>query len=388
MKVVHVITRLIVGGAQENTLFTCEDQHRLFGDDVTLIAGPGVGPEGSLEERARSGGYRVEILPELQRAIVPHRDWLAYRRLSRLLARLRPDIVHTHSSKAGILGRLAAHRHGIPVVHTIHGASFHRGQSLFAFHTYRMLERWAGQFCDRFISVCDAMTAQYVAAGVAPPERFVTIYSGMDVEPFLHPPRPREAVRNAWGLASDDIVVCKVGRLFHLKGHEFLIEAAPQVVREVPNVRFLLIGDGILRDRLENRVHRLGLQQHFVFTGLVPPQRVPELIAASDIAVHASIWEGLARVLPQALIAGKPVVSYDIDGAREVCIPGETGMLIPPGAIDELAAAIIELARDPDLRKRLGDAGRRRFTEPFRHEYMTRRIRDVYQEVLRQRAGG
>lgn len=382
MKVVHVITRLIVGGAQENTLFTCEDQHRSFGDDVTLIAGPGVGPEGSLERRAHSGGYRVEILPELQRAIAPHRDWAAYRRLSELLAALRPNIVHTHSSKAGILGRLAAHRLGIPAVHTIHGASFHRGQSPLAYRTYRWLERRAARWCDRFISVCDAMTEQYVAAGIAPRERFVTIYSGMDVEPFLCPPRPAHEVRSELGFGPHDVVVCKIGRLFHLKGHEHLIEAAPRIVRQVPNVRFLLVGDGILRRPFEERVAQSGLQRHFHFTGLVPPERVPELIAASDIAVHTSEWEGLARVLPQALIAGKPVVSFDIDGAREVCIPEETGLLVRPGEVEALAAAIVRLAQNPELRRRLGETGRRRFTDRFRHETMTRRIREVYAEVL------
>ncbi len=382
MKVVHVITRLIVGGAQENTLFTCEDQHRLFGDDVTLVAGPGRGPEGSLESRAQSGGYRVEIVPQLQRAIAPHRDWAAYRRIVRLLAALRPDVVHTHSSKAGILGRLAAHRLGIPAVHTIHGASFHRGQSSIAHHMYRWLERRAARWCHRFISVCDAMTDQYVSAGVAPRERFVTIYSGMDVEPFLHPARPRHEVRSELGIHRDEIVVCKIGRLFHLKGHEYLIEAAPHIVRQVPRIRFLLVGDGILRRRFEQRIDQMGLQRHFVFTGLVPPERVPELIAASDIAVHTSVWEGLARVLPQALIAGKPVVSFDIDGAREVCLHERTGLLVPPMATDRLAAAIVRLARDPELRRRLGETGRERFTDRFRHETMTQQIREVYAQVL------
>jgi glycosyltransferase involved in cell wall biosynthesis len=381
-RVVHFITRLIIGGAQENTLLTVEDQHRLYEDEVTLISGPGLGPEGTLVERAQAGGLDLRIIPELRRSIHPWRDWQSYRRLVELLREIRPEIVHTHSSKAGILGRMAAAKLGIPAVHTIHGASFHYGQNPLAHHSYILAEKFAARHCQRFISVCDAMTDQYVAAGIAPRERFVTIYSGMEVEPFLNPPRSRDEVRRELGLRPEHVVITKVARLFHLKGHECVIAAAARVAREHPQVRFVFVGDGILRGQFERQIAEAGLTNKFVFTGLVPPQQVPELIQASDVVVHASYWEGLARVLPQALIAGKPVVSYDVDGAREVVIPGETGYLLPPRSIDELAAALCELAADPALRERLGRTGQERFVDQFRHETMTRRIREVYAELL------
>jgi glycosyltransferase involved in cell wall biosynthesis len=382
MRIAHIITRLIVGGAQENTFLTALGQLRDYGDDVTLITGPGLGPEGSLVERAKSEGIDVRILPESQRSLHPWRDWRCYRKLIAMLRELKPEIVHTHSSKAGVLGRTAATKLGIPVVHTIHGASFHYGQSAITQRIYIAAEKWAARRCDKLISVCDAMTDQYIAAGIAPREKFVTIYSGMEVEPFLQPPRTPEEVRRELGVADDQIVVGKIGRLFHLKGHEFLIRAAPEIVRRNPQVRFLLVGDGILRQQFEADIARLGLTDHFVFTGLVPPARVPELIHAMDVVVHTSEWEGLARVLPQGLIAGKPVVSYDVDGAREVVLPGETGYLLPPQSVDELAAAICELAGDRELRDRLGQAGRERFTNQFRHQTMTAQIREVYQSVL------
>jgi glycosyltransferase involved in cell wall biosynthesis len=381
-RVVHFITRLIIGGAQENTLLTVEDQHRLYGDEVTLICGPGLGPEGSLVERAQKGGLDLRIIPELRRSIHPWRDWRSYHKLLALLRDIRPQIVHTHSSKAGILGRFAAARLGIPAVHTIHGSAFHYGQNPLAHHSYILAEKWAARHCQRFVSVCDAMTDQYVNAGIAPRERFVTIYSGMEVEPFLDPPRSREDVRRELGFAREHIVITKVSRLFHLKGHECVIAAASRVAKEHPNVRFLFVGDGILREQFESQIAQAGLRDVFVFTGLVPPGRVPELIQASDVIVHASYWEGLARVLPQALIAGKPVVSYDVDGAREVVIPGQTGYLLRPRSIDELASALCELAGDPALRERLGRTGRERFVDQFRHETMTRRIREVYAELL------
>ena len=382
MHVVHYITRLIVGGAQENTLLTVEDQHHLFGDRVTLITGPGLGPEGSLEERARRGGLDLRIIDASRRSIHPGRDWLTYRQLIRLLQEIKPDLLHTHSSKAGIIGRIAAARLKLPCVHTIHGASFHVGQSMLAYHLYRWLERRAAPLTDRFISVCDAMTEQYVQARIAPRQKFVTVYSGFDVEPFLHPPRSPQQVRAELGLKPDDVVIGKVARLFPLKGHEFLIRAARTVIDRCPKVRFLLVGDGILRPQFESELEASGIRDRFVFTGLVPPSQVPELIHAMDIVVHTSIWEGLARVLPQGLIAGKPVVSYDVDGAREVVIPGETGFLLPPKSISELADALTELASNSTLRLQYGETGRGRFTDQFRHQNMTRQIREVYADVL------
>jgi glycosyltransferase involved in cell wall biosynthesis len=161
-----------------------------------------------------------------------------------------------------------------------------------------------------------------------------------------------------------------------------VISAAGRVAKEHPKARFLFVGDGILREQFRSQIERAGLSGFFVFTGLVPPQRVPELIHASDVIVHASYWEGLARVLPQALIAGKPVVSYDVDGAREVVIPGETGYLLPPRSVEELASALCELAGDPVLRERLGRTCRERFVDQFSHETMTRRIREVYASLV------
>ncbi|GAB4137100.1 MAG: glycosyltransferase family 4 protein [Planctomycetaceae bacterium] len=382
MKVAHIITRLIVGGAQENTLLTVEGQHRDYRDDVTLITGPGVGPEGSLIPRAESAGLKLRIVPEMGRSLHPWRDWKSYHTLIRLLRELQPDIVHTHSSKAGILGRAAAAKLKIPAVHTIHGAAFHVGQNPLASWVYRKAERWAAKRCEKLVGVCDAMTEQYVRANIAPRDKFTTVYSGMETEPFLNPPRDPQVVRAELGFQKDDIVIGKIARLFHLKGHCYLIEAAKSVAAQCPRAKFLFVGDGILREQFTAEIKQAGLADRFVFTGLVPPEKVSEFIHAMDIVVHTSIWEGLARVLPQGLMAGKPVVSYDIDGAREVVIPGETGFLLPAESITELADALVELANDADLRTRLGTTGRERFTEQFRAETMVRQLREIYREVL------
>ncbi len=385
LRVVHVITRLIIGGAQENTLHTVEDQHQLYGDEVSLVTGPGLGPEGSLEPRAMAGGYPVLLVPEMRRSLHPLRDWRSYRETIRIFRKLQPDLVHTHSSKAGIIGRAGAAQLGIPAVHTIHGAAFHYGQNPIPYAVYRQAERSASRWTDHYISVADDMTDEYVHARVASRDRFTTIYSGFDVEPLLNPQRHRDEVRRELGLQPDDIVVGKIARLFPLKGHEFLLSAAPSILRACPKVRFLFVGDGLLRHEFEKRIAEMGLTDRFVFTGLVPPTRIPELIHAIDILAHTSQWEGLARVLPQALIAAKPVVAYDVGGAREVVLPGATGYLLPRDSVEPLATAIVRLATSAELRQKFGAEGRHRFTDQFRHQTMTARIRQVYFDVLTRR---
>lgn len=386
MRIAHVITRLILGGAQENTLLTCEGLLRDYGDEVLLVTGPPLGPEGSLLDRARKNQVPLKIIPSLRRSIHPWRDWASYRALKKALRDFRPDVAHTHSAKGGVLGRAAAASIGVPaIVHGVHGAPFHPYQNPVIREFYRRCEHWAARRCHAFISVADAMTDLMVEAGVDRREKFTTIYSGMETEPFLRAHEQRQQVRRELGYADEHLVVGKIARLFHLKGHDDVIAAARQLVSRHPRARFLFVGDGILRGRLQARIEREGLAPYFHFTGLVPPERIPPLIGAMDVVVHTSLREGLARVLPQALIAGRPVISYDIDGAREVVLPGQTGHLLPARDVAALAAALDELLSNGGLRERLGQEGRRRFAEVFRHEHMTEQTRALYERLIEDR---
>jgi glycosyltransferase involved in cell wall biosynthesis len=387
MRIVHVITRLILGGAQENTLLTVDGLHHRHGDDVTLITGPAEGPEGDLFARAAERGLKVELMPELIRAVRPGTDWKAYKALRKSIRRLRPEVVHTHSSKAGIIGRAAAWAERVPaVVHTIHGLPFGPSESPPKNILYIALERWAARRCHAIVSVCDSMTAQALAVGVGRPEQYSTVYSGMDVDAFLNPPRPRDEVRRELGLAEDEVAFATVARLFERKGHDDILAAAPEVLAANPKVRFVFIGDGILRGRLQADAERMGVAHAIRFVGLVPPGRIPELLGAIDAVVHPSLREGLARVLPQALLVGRPVISYDIDGAREVVLP-ETGILLPPRSIQGLREGILRLAADPALRDRMGAVGRERFSHQFRHETMTDSLRSLYLRLHERPAG-
>src|SRR5947207_11342793 len=207
MRIVHIITRVIVGGAQENTILSCEGQHQL-GHEVTLITGPAIGPEGSLMERAVGGGYRVDVIDEMRRAILPWKDYATYRKLVRRLVELKPDVVHTHSSKAGIIGRYAADRAGVPaVIHTIHGLAFTASTSAVVNNFYKFLERRAAPITTKIVTVADAMKEQSLAAKIGRGEQYVTVYSGMEIGPFLRPPVGREQVRRELGISEENVVV-------------------------------------------------------------------------------------------------------------------------------------------------------------------------------------
>lgn len=382
IRVAHIITRMIVGGAQENTLLSVEGLDRYPEYEVTLISGIDDGPEGSLLPRAEKT-TRLIVIHELERSIHPIKDVKAFFKLIRILREGRYHIVHTHSTKAGVLGRIAAKIAGTPIiVHTLHSLVFHNYQPWLTNRALRLVKKIMAPLTDYFISVSDIVRQNAIAAGVDKEEKFCTIYSGMELDWFLSAAGDPKKIREQYGIPLDAPVVGKVARLFNLKGHDQLFDAAPEIVKRNPNVRFFLIGDGSLYEHLQQRAEKMGIRENFVFAGLVPRERIPEMIAAMDIVVHTSLREGLARVLPQGLAMGKPCVSFDLDGSPEVVIPGRTGFLVKPGDHAGLAEAISTLVSDPEMRKRMGEEGRRVVDPAFRAETMVSRISDVYRELL------
>ena len=387
MRVTHVITRLVVGGAQENTVATVlglrersaggppAGSHRL---EVNLFSGPTTGPEGSLESELRKIPGLLAIVPELVRPVHPLKDFLALRKIENLFREQKPDVVHTHSGKAGIIGRLAARRAGVPLIlHTIHGPSFGNFQNAFANFIFRAAERRAARATDHFIVVADAMKEQYLAAGIGRPEQYTKIFSGFPLEPFLAAQNDLD-LRKQLGIAPDDFVVGKIARLFKLKGHDDLFAAAPELVRRNPKIKFLLVGDGEWRGRFEKMAADAGLRNHFIFTGLVSPGEVPKFVGIMDALVHLSLREGLPRALPQALAAAKPVVAYDCDGAREICLDGRTGFLLKPGDLAGLTNRLAQLADDSALRHKLGQSGQDFVRQNFAVEKMVDAIYHLY----------
>jgi len=420
MKIVHIITRLILGGAQENTLITC----RLLaerGHDVTLITGPALGPEGQLFDQTKGQKYRTIVVDEMRRAIKPVKDAISYRKIKRLLGEIQPDIVHTHSAKAGIVGRFAAwslkgqwdpRGEGVPplrsagilpsrkkqqgqdalatmpilrpaIVHGVHGLSFHRYQNPWVNRFYIAIERATGRRTDYFVSVADAMTQQNRAAGIGVNVPHVTAYSAIDEEKFVTPipETERAAFRRKYDIPADAIVLVTVARLFMLKGHDYIIESAKELAKRFPNVIWLFVGDGNLMDAYQRQIRELGLVDHFRFTGLMPPDQIPLAIQSSEILVHCSLREGLARTLPQAMLCGRPAISFDVDGAREVVNPN-TGRLVEPKNVPQLIEACAELIQDKALRERLGRTAQDSVKTKFAPDTMVDTIEDVYRQLI------
>ncbi|MCK5805888.1 MAG: glycosyltransferase family 4 protein [Lentisphaeria bacterium] len=383
LKTCHIITRMIVGGAQENTLLTCRG-HLEKGHEVTLLTGPSQGPEGKLLAAQNISELEVVEIPSLVRNLNLFKDARCYFELKRHFRENRYDVVHTHSSKAGVLGRMAAWSAGVPlIVHTVHGQAFHRYQSAFKNRIYILAERFAAKRCHRILAVAQAMIDQCVDAGVAPREKYKVVYSGMDMDAFLNA-QPEAALRERLGIPEGVLVIGKIARLFELKGHDLLIEAAAKIVPMHPEVRFLLVGDGDLREQLEDDIRKRGLERNFVFAGLVPPSEVCRYTALMDILAHFSLREGLPRTVVQALASGIPAVGFDLDGTPEVLLNGKTGYVCEPENVQQVTNALVELLGDDEKRREMGRAGR----ELVREQFSWQRMADVIeQEFLDGLAG-
>ena len=385
MRITHVITRLVIGGAQENTVTSVLGLRQQPGFELKLISGPSIGPEGSMESDVAGIPGLLTIVPELVRPVHPWKDSIALRKLTRILQTTRPHIVHTHSGKAGILGRMAAAKARVPIViHHIHGPSFGPFQGRLANAVFTAAERYAARFTHHFFVSANAMTKLYLQAGIGRPEMYTRVFSGFNVRAFQNQPR-RDALRAKLGFSPEDFVIGKIGRITVLKGHGDLLRAVKALLPEVPNAKVLFIGDGSLRAETESEVRALGLQDRVVFSGLVKPEAVPDFVSATDCVAHLSYREALSRALPQALAAGKPIVAYDFDGADEVCLEGETGFLVRTGDVAAVTSRLLALASNPELRYQFGRRGQAMVSELFTVERMIGQQAQVYLQLARAR---
>jgi glycosyltransferase involved in cell wall biosynthesis len=271
-------------------------------------------------------------------------------------------------------------------VHTIHGLAFHKYQNELLNKFYIAVEKAAAKRTDFFISVADAMTAQALAAGIGKPEQFCTAYSAIEEKDFLEPisPQRKKEFRGKYQIADDAIVLITIARLFMLKGHEYIIESARKLSRRFENAVWLFVGDGNLADKFKQQAGQLGLGDRIKFTGLLPPGDIPLAIQSSDILVHCSLREGLARALPQAMLCSRPVISFDVDGAKEV-VNENTGKLIEPKNIEQLINASAELIENKQLREKLGSNGRKFVKEKFAPDTMVDTIEAVYRKLLKEK---
>jgi glycosyltransferase involved in cell wall biosynthesis len=374
---------MIVGGAQENTMLSCALMPTEIGRGE-ILSGLETGPEGQLHDECRSRGVSLRFEPALVRRVSPLHDLLALIRLVRLMRRERFDIVHTHSSKAGILGRVAARLAGCPcVVHTVHGWGFNPAQSRFVHALYVWLERRCAPMCRALIVVGSQGRDEGLALGIGRPEQYRLIRSGIEIEVYRDLAMSRDEARARLGLPADAFVVCSVGRLGLQKSPLDLLAAFVRVARAHPSAHLVLVGDGPQRGDVEAAVSDAGLGERVHLVGL--RRDVPEILRACDAFALASRWEGLPRVFPQAMAAGLPIVATRVDGAPDAVREGENGWLVEVGEVEVLAERLLRLARDPARARAMGACGAAR-VDAFSACRMVDDLVELYRDLTEERA--
>lgn len=374
-RVLHVITRLEPGGAQRNTLYTVEHLDRSQFEPA-LAWGPG----DPLDEAAAAiPDLRREPVPELVRPISPALDWRALRRLLGVVRRLQPQVVHTHSSKAGVLGRLAARIGRTPVVvHSIHGFGFTPLQPGPVRMLYVIAERVMARWTDHFVTVSESNLRAGLALGLFPPERASVIRSGIELGRFRSPEGGREA-RERLGVPEGAPLVVQVGNFKPQKAPLDFVRVAAAVAREAPGAWFVMVGDGELRPAAEELASDLSVAGRIVFCGWWDD--IPGLLAASRVSVLTSRHEGLPRAAVESLAAGVPVVATAVDGTPEVVKDGRNGFLVEAGDVAGLARRVSQLLRDDELHRRLAAAAAEGLDE-FDIDRMVREQEELYRWLL------
>lgn len=381
IKIAQVITRLDWGGSPDIIRLVCKslDPDRF---DITLITGPSKNPSSMTENFLAEFKNRVITVPQLQRDVKPLDDIIALFRLYRLFRKEKFDIVHTHTAKAGALGRIAARLAGrAGVIHTSHGHNFYGYFGPAKSKLVIMAERFLTHFTDRITALTDLEKKDLSSYNVARPEKVDIINSGLELELYRNVKADKNGRRDKLGIKSGSVLVGMVGRLEQIKGPGYFIEAAVSVAEKCPQAEFLVVGEGSLRYKLESRCRELKISDRVTFTGW--REDIPEILPGLDILVLPSLNEAVGRTLIEAGACGIPVVATKVGGIPEIVKDMETGILVPPGDADGLARALISLIEDNDKRQRMGEMARFWADDKFSASRMVASFSDLYESVCR-----
>jgi glycosyltransferase involved in cell wall biosynthesis len=371
LRAAHIITQLELGGAQRNTLYTVghldPEQY-----EPILICGKG----GILDEEAREGDWPTHFLKWLVRPVHPLKDAVAFVALYRLLREIKPHIVHTHSSKAGILGRMAAYLAGVPViVHTFHGFGFTPEQSKWIHRLFIQLERFCALLSTHLIFVSKDNEEEARVLGIGTNRPHSLIRSGIHINASPQP----EPLRQELSIPKDGWVVVTIGNFKPQKNPMDVVRTAKIVLAKDPSVHFLLAGDGERRDSVEAFVQSEGISSQVHFLGW--RQNVPAILASSNCFLLTSLWEGLPRALVEASAARLPSVAYAVNGVKEIVLDGETGFSIPPHQPEAAAEKILWLKDHPLEARQMGLKARASIEKEFDINRMVRQQESLYQDL-------
>lgn len=389
-KVVHIITKLDLGGAQQNTLFTVAHLARSRYDPVLIS-----GTNGLLVEDAKKlDDVKVYLLTELVREIRPIKDLIALFKIRNILKELKKDnvkeesesnsqiIVHTHSVKAGVLGRWAAYMAGVKIIiSSIHGFSFNDYQPSLVRAFYIYLEKLTSIITTKFVAVSNADIEKGIRNKIFTKDKVRLIRSGIDISRFMNKNHNRLRKRKELGIEVEIPVVAMIACFKPQKSPLDFVKVAKIISDEIPDACFLIVGDGVIRSKIENLIEKISMEDKIILLGW--RRDIPEILSCIDILVLTSLWEGLPRVFPQAMASGIPVVATEVDGAPEAIKNGVTGFLLQPRDIKGMAERIISLIRNPDRAREMGEEGRKSVGE-FDIWKMVEQQEELYTSLLNQ----
>ena len=377
LNIVHIITKLELGGAQQNTLYSVM-KHDRSKYNVFLVSGT----EGLLVAKAKElKDCKVILLPGLKHEISLRHDLSCVFALKRLFKTEKIDLVHTHSSKAGILGRLAAYLAKVKmVVHTVHGFSFNEFQPALKRKIYIFFERLAAKHTNKLIVVSGTDIEKGLKAGVGKPGQYTLIHSGFDLKEFTALQNVAE-VKKELGINPDFKAVGMVACYKEQKNPLDFVRMARIVKEKHPKTVFLLVGDGELRPEIEKLIDENNLKNDIILTGW--REDIPRILHALDVFVLTSLWEGLPRVLPQAMCAKKPLVANAVDGSKEAVVDGKNGFLVAPRDYFSMAARVGQLLADEGLCKKMGETGFS-MIKAWDQDEMVRKIEEEYEKIIKK----
>ena len=386
-KILHIITRLDMGGSAQNTLLTCMELCGKY--EIILVHG--LSQESGMSdlekqivqdgvEKARKNGVKVIALPSMVRSIRLIKDFRALFSLMWLIIKEKPEIVHTHSSKGGILGRLAAKIAGVPyIIHTPHGHVFYGHFGTLASKVFLWVERIFSRFTDRMVALTDGEKDDYISLAVCSPDKIFKIHSGVEVNKFMQGNGNRVEKRRSLGLDQNEAVIGFVGWLLPIKGPDYLLKAMDFVWHGHPEASVVLVGKGDLDVDLRAEALKKNANGKVKFLGW--REDIDEIMPLFDMLVLPSLNEGMGRVLVEAMAAGKPVVASRVGGIPDLVRHGETGYLVPPANEQALADGIKMLLDDPEKAKQMGQRGQE-YCHQFSLEAMIEKLDDLYSDLM------
>lgn len=383
IKVLHTITRMIVGGASENTMLSAQliDKEKFT---VKVISGRQVGSSGSLLEECKKRNVKIHYFNGLVREISPLNDLIHIIKFVDYLKKNKFDIIHTHSSKAGILHRIAAKLAGIPIiVHTIHGWSFNCKMPSWKRKLYIVLERFTAKLTTKLIAVTQFDIEKGLKERIGNRNQYCKIHSAIEIERYEKPEKPVSDIKVELGIESDKVIIGTVSRMDEQKAPLDFMRAAQKIIQEYDNVQFLFIGDGPLKSEVMQFISENNLQHIILTPGL--RYDVPNMLAVMDIFILTSLWEGLPRVFSQAMAARKPIIATRVDGAPEIICSGENGFLVDPGDIDSMCGRIETLLINQELCKKFSENGYERISPDFDVNHMIRQLEELYIDLINRK---